>query len=869
MPRHIQMSGAQKRRAAKEKHSRNEEISKSCPQLDRFLLPKGQTSASQSQAAELPAHDAQEVVSLSSSEIDFALAPLSNDVDKLSILSPAVNLPIPDMPLTLGMNDCNLSVQTEMVQSNCVDTDAASPCTENDIALWFPITSATVSFWINKEPNSCDNISASGDYPQSKRHYGPTKQKPKGFTRSLTNRLFHSKEQNGESRLRKWLVYSPSVGSVYCFYCTMMSSNSDQLSQAKGFSSWHMAENCIATHESSPHHRQCILDACKRRRETGVVDKNLKDEIDKKKKYWIEILRRVVAVVKFLATRGLPFRGDDEILGSKHNGNFLGCIELIAQFDPILQQHLHQYGNPGRGNISYLSSTIVEEFIAIMAAEVRKVIVKEIVNSKYFSVSVDSTPDLTHVDQLTVIVRYVNGRFEAVERFLTFLQIDRSHTGQNLADCLLDYLASESIDIMNCRGQSYDNASNMSGRYSGMQARLKAINPLAVFIPCTAHSLNLVGVHAVQCCVEAVNFFGLVQQLYNFWSASTHRWLVLTESLGTNAFAVTLKSLSDTRWCARADAVKALYLGYANILSALENIIEDSEQNSQTRHEAQCLLSAMGTIETAIMIDTWHSILTRFNDTSKKLQSTDCELHVALDLLSSLAAFLADLRERFDEFEARGIEMSGQDTYRSTATRRRKISRRIDSSAQDGTTLTGRDKFKVETFLAIIDQLTTSLNERRAAYNEVHAKFQVLTDFKKLSPDDIRELAVRLAVSYPGDLDKSVLPDEMIQLVEYAKINDCKLPSDIAQLLYTEQLQDTFPNAYVALRIYMCIMVSNCTGERSFSKMALIKNKLRSVMTDARLTALELLSVENDILDSITFDQVIDKFATTKCRKCL
>lgn len=35
------------------------------------------------------------------------------------------------------------------------------------------------------------------------------------------------------------------------------------------------------------------------------------------------------------------------------------------------------------------------------------------------------------------------------------------------------------FDIMNCRGQSYDNASNMSGIYSGLQARIKTINPLA------------------------------------------------------------------------------------------------------------------------------------------------------------------------------------------------------------------------------------------------------------------------------------------------------------------------------------------------------------------------------------------------------
>ncbi|KAL4090277.1 hypothetical protein QTP88_025149 [Uroleucon formosanum] len=42
------------------------------------------------------------------------------------------------------------------------------------------------------------------------------------------------------------------------------------------------------------------------------------------------------------------------------------------------------------------------------------------------------------------------------------------------------------------RGQTYDNAINMSRQYSGLQTRIKEINPLADYIPCSAHSLNLV-----------------------------------------------------------------------------------------------------------------------------------------------------------------------------------------------------------------------------------------------------------------------------------------------------------------------------------------------------------------------------------------
>ena len=77
---------------------------------------------------------------------------------------------------------------------------------------------------------------------------------------------------------------------------------------------------------------------------------------------------------------------------------------MISEFDPFISSHLAKYGNKGSGRASYLSSTICNELIKIIGD---KLLSDEINDAKYFSFSVDSTPDLCHVDQLTVIVRYV------------------------------------------------------------------------------------------------------------------------------------------------------------------------------------------------------------------------------------------------------------------------------------------------------------------------------------------------------------------------------------------------------------------------------------------------------------------------------
>jgi hypothetical protein len=67
----------------------------------------------------------------------------------------------------------------------------------------------------------------------------------------------------------------------------------------------------------------------------------------------------------------------------------------------------------------------------------------------------------------------------------------------------------------------------MAGKYNGMQQKILELNKHAIYIPCAGHSLNLVGRAAVDCCLDAVNFFAVVQELYTFFSSSTKRWSMM------------------------------------------------------------------------------------------------------------------------------------------------------------------------------------------------------------------------------------------------------------------------------------------------------------------------------------------------------
>lgn len=74
----------------------------------------------------------------------------------------------------------------------------------------------------------------------------------------------------------------------------------------------------------------------------------------------------MISVIVCIVERGLAFRGENETLGSTRNGNYLGILELLAEYDEFLRGILETHGNRGSGHTNYLSSTICKEIVNII-----------------------------------------------------------------------------------------------------------------------------------------------------------------------------------------------------------------------------------------------------------------------------------------------------------------------------------------------------------------------------------------------------------------------------------------------------------------------------------------------------------------------
>lgn len=67
-----------------------------------------------------------------------------------------------------------------------------------------------------------------------------------------------------------------------------------------------------------------------RKSELMVIDKDMKLQYEKEKLYWTLFLERIIHVIKYFSSRGLPFCGNNKQLGFVHNGSYLGLIEFLA-----------------------------------------------------------------------------------------------------------------------------------------------------------------------------------------------------------------------------------------------------------------------------------------------------------------------------------------------------------------------------------------------------------------------------------------------------------------------------------------------------------------------------------------------------------
>lgn len=179
-------------------------------------------------------------------------------------------------------------------------------------------------------------------------------------------------------------------------------------------------------------------------------------------------------------------------------------------------------------------------------------------------------------------------------------------------------LSSRGIDCDFLYGQSYDGASNMSGKYNGVQTVIRQKYSKALYVHCATHSLNLAV--STSCNIKSIrNCLGIVKKLYVFFNTPKRQNVLISEiEISDTEFRVkTLKRLCCTRWVQKYDSMNDFYELFPVVVKALDTICSEWSDSTDASILKKCILDSeflialsVTKVPTIFLIPTFRAVLT-------------------------------------------------------------------------------------------------------------------------------------------------------------------------------------------------------------------------------------------------------------------
>ncbi len=642
-----------------------------------------------------------------------------------------------------------------------------------------------------------------------------------------------------------WITGCSETNKVYCFPCLLFGGEKRQKTWTTiGVSDWKHLSEKVKKHEKCVVH----VENCLRLALLGKtnVERHLSEayraslvkhnEDVEKNRY---ILSRIIDCIKFCGAFELALRGHDESSDSDNPGVFLGLVNFTAALDSVLSKHLDS-ATIFKGT----SKTIQNELLDIMYDVTTWKIKNEVKDAMFLSVISDDTTDISNQSQIVVVFRYVlKGR--VFERFWSFSSISEANAQNlsgNIISCL-EHVLPNSDDDHKLVAQCYDGASVMRGDQRGVKTIVQNKYQNAYYVHCYAHQLNLVLQQAVSRIAKVKLFFANLNGFSSFFSRSPKRTAYLDKSVSRR-----VPRSSQTRWNFGSRLVNTIFTYKAAFTECLEDIIETWSGDQTTIREANGLLNFLKDREFLIMLKFFQRIMSHVDILYAQLQKRQVD---PIFIGRSMNAFVTAINSE----RGRIHELISQTTDSNDTDKRR----RNESSD------TEKARFLQEVCDIIISHCSFrfEFSGHLIASQLFHS--EMFSTYHKEFPAEILTATVD---AYPM-LERLKLQSELTVIYGRQDFYHCSGAVPLLQLFYDNNLIGTFSETVRLLNILITIPMTSCEAERCFSTLKRVKTFLRNTMTDDRLNALGMLSMEKKLIREMPeFNKlVIDKFAQLKERR--
>ena len=294
-----------------------------------------------------------------------------------------------------------------------------------------------------------------------------------------------------------WFHYDEERDVAFCHTCIIAKrndhlhtvSNLEQSFISTGFSNWKDAIAKLGKHEASQCHKEAVLKTITLPAMTPDVSEMLASQLAAQRLESRKCFLHLLSNTRFLSRQGLPFCGD----GNELDSNYMHLICLRSEntkdFVDWMKQNKGKYTSPESQN----------EMIQVMSNRVMRNIFGRIRNDTFYSVMIDETTNISNAEQVVVCFRWVNENFEVHEDFVGLYEVE-SIGAEGLYQVITDVMLGLNLTVSKVRDQCYNGASAMSGKKSGVAAKMQAVEPRAVYTHCYGHALNLACGDAMKNC---------------------------------------------------------------------------------------------------------------------------------------------------------------------------------------------------------------------------------------------------------------------------------------------------------------------------------------------------------------------------------
>ncbi|KAL4148749.1 hypothetical protein QTP88_002913 [Uroleucon formosanum] len=609
-----------------------------------------------------------------------------------------------------------------------------------------------------------------------------------------------------------WLTYSKLHDGAFCKFCVLFKRNEGGRGNQKlgklvleKFFNWKKEIEEFNKHEATKYHRNSILDAdnllsiYNKSKEFIDIQLNnkLKIEIQENRKKIIPIIETII----FCGRQGLALRGhnDSGIISLQNSqiyndGNFRESLRFkVEAGDKNLANHLETAPR----NATYLSPEIQNEVINACSNMIIEQLVSKINSAKCFTVLADETTDISGIEQLD---------------FLKFVPV-HDVTGKGLATTVMDSLNELGLELKYLRGQGYDGAAAMSGHFNGVQAHVTKNYPLAHYIHCSFHSLNLA-----------------ISDAFCVFFKYPKRNNVLTESISSicpSSNVIRLKLLCPTRWVDRHDSIIVFIDLFDAIIESLTKVCSWFDKDSSSG--AYQLLCSIKQPEFVLATFVLAKVFGISLPLSKHLQTKNIDLIDAIENADSVRCIIESIRKNAEsEFKSIFDEVK-----------------------------TKCDALNIEISLPRRTNVQKNHCNRFLSHKTVLKNFTCLLPSSngKFEEDNIKQLIEM----YQDDLDCG----KLAAIGEIKTWQQKFVQSQVFPKNSLDALQKCnemiFPSTFKLLQILANLSVTTANNERSFSTLKRLKTYLRNTTCENRLNGLALLNIYREII--LKPEDVLNKLA--------